>query len=328
MRGPKDYFFLFLKGLAMGSADIVPGVSGGTIAFITGIYEELINSIKDINLNTFKLLFRLKLKDFFAAINWRFLVPVFVGILVSLFSLVRLVTFLLKEHPILIWSFFFGLIIISAIIVLREVRKWHIGVVLMIVLGAAIAYGITILSPSDTPNNLVFVFFSGALAICAMILPGISGAFILLILGKYEYITQSLSDFIKSVLELDFNAVFAKLGVILTFVLGCLVGLLSFSRLISFILKKYHDLTVALLSGFMIGSLNKVWPWKEVTDFRIDSHGNQVPKFDRSVSPNDYLEITGNDPQVLQALLLASFGIVMVLAIDRIAAYGRIKKHQ
>lgn len=290
----------------MGGADVIPGVSGGTIAFITGIYEELLSSLKSIDLEAISLLVKLKLPDFWKKINGNFLITVLAGIATSVLSLARVMNYLLEAHPIYIWSFFFGLILISSPLILRSVTKWSPAVVGSFILGIGIAYGITVLSPSQTPESLWFVFLCGGLAICAMILPGVSGAFILLVLGKYEFIV---------------NAVFKDLNipVLLVFMVGCLTGLLSFSRLLSWILKHYHNITVAILAGFMLGSLNKVWPWKECLSYRIDSHGEQICAFDKSILPTTYLEKTGNDPQVLQAILMAALGIIMVVLIEKVA---------
>jgi len=291
----------------MGGADIVPGVSGGTIAFITGIYEELLNSIKSVDIEALKLLFSFKLHAFWSKINGGFLLPLFLGILASVFSLASLMHYLLENHQISVWSFFFGLIVVSSILVLRETKKWNWAVILSIIVGAIVAYFITELTPTSTPNGLWFIFIAGAIAICAMILPGISGAFILLILGKYAYITGAISDINVLVL-----AVFA---------LGCLFGLLSFARAVSWMLTKYHDISIGVLSGFMIGSLNKVWPWKIVTAFRIDSKGEQVPKLTDNVLPAQYLRQLNEDPQLFQALLFMALGIFIVVVIEKIAHY-------
>jgi putative membrane protein len=295
----------------MGTADVIPGVSGGTVAFITGIYEELLNSIKSIDKEAFQLLLRFKVSEFWKRINGPFLITVLGGIVTSLVSLARLMTYLLDNHPIQIWSFFFGLILISSPLILRDIRTWNAGTALSFVIGIVAAYLITILSPTETPTNLLFIFFCGALAICAMILPGISGAFILLLIGKYEYMITAL-------IELNFP-------VITVFVAGCFFGLLGFSHFLSWILKHYRFPTLAMLAGFMIGSLNKVWPWKEVTLFRINHEGVRVPAFDRSIWPWDYLEKTGQDPLLFKAILFAAIGIFMVVAIEKTAAYLKTK---
>jgi len=270
----KKYFLLFLKGMGMGGADVVPGVSGGTIAFITGIYEELLSSISKVDMDAVKLLIGFRIKEFWEHINGTFLVVLLSGILFSVLSLAKLITYLLEHHPIPIWSFFFGLIIISAVLVAKEIKKWNWVVVLAAIAGTAIAYFVTIATPAHTPNDLWFVFISGSIAICAMILPGISGAFILLLLGKYTYIFTALT-------ELNFV-------VIIVFGVGCAFGLLSFSRVISWLLKNYYNTAVALLAGFMIGSLNKIWPWKIPTTYRINSEGIQVPLTEMNVTPKAF----------------------------------------
>lgn len=312
MRANKDYLLLYLKGISMGVADVIPGVSGGTIAFISGIYEELIGSIKSIDADAFKLLGQFQIKSFWKKINGSFLICVLGGIVTSLVSLAKLMTYLLDHHPIPVWSFFFGLILVSAPIIMRDIKKWDVATVLSGIVGIVIAYLITILSPTETPTNLPFIFFCGALAICAMILPGISGAFILLLIGKYEYM-------IKALIALD-------IPVILVFVTGCFFGLLGFSRFLSWILTHYRFPTLALLAGFMIGSLNKVWPWKEITAFRMNSEGVQVPALDRSIVPWQYLDKTGQDPKLFQAILFVALGVFLVVAIEKIASMLKSKQ--
>lgn len=302
----KKYLLLFLKGMGMGGADVVPGVSGGTIAFITGIYEELLNSISKVDADAIRLLLQFRIKDFWTHINGTFLIVLLSGILFSVFSLARIITYFLEHHPIPIWSFFFGLIIISAILVAKEIKKWNWIVVLAGIIGIAIAYYVTIASPSQTSNSLWFVFISGAIAICAMILPGISGAFILLLLGKYTYIFTALKEF--------------NFPVIIVFGLGCITGLLSFSRVISWLLKNYYNTAVALLAGFMIGSLNKIWPWKVPTSYRINSEGLQVPLTEQNIAPTTYMEVTNQDPLILHAILFVMVGIVLVILIERIGS--------
>ena len=295
----------------MGAADVVPGVSGGTVAFITGIYEELINSLKSIDVEAIRLLTQFQIADFWKKINGSFLITVLGGIVTSLISLARLMTYLLDNHPILIWSFFFGLILVSSPLILRDVTKWSLGSVLSFIAGIIIAYLITIISPTETPTNYPFIFFCGALAICAMILPGISGAFILLLIGKYEYMITALTEM--------------NIPVVIVFVLGCFLGLLGFSRFLSWILTHYRFPTLALLGGFMIGSLNKVWPWKQVISFRLNHEGVQVPAFDKSILPWDYFSKTGQDPLVFKAILCAALGVFLVVAIEKTAAMLKTK---
>lgn len=311
MKNFKDILLLYLKGVAMGSADVVPGVSGGTIAFITGIYEKLLNSISSIDLQALAYLRKFEIKSLWQHINGNFLVVLGGGILTSLIVFVNIITELLEKHPIQVWSFFFGLIVISALIILREIKKWSAGVFLVILLGIAVAYFITEAVPAETPDAPWFIFIAGAVAICAMVLPGISGAFILLLFGKYEYIFKAL----KEVSIVD----------IVALALGCIVGLLSFARVVSWLFKKYHNLTVALLSGFMIGSLNRVWPWKVTVESYLDRHGELKPLVEKNVLPMDYLEATQKDSFFLQAVIFAAAGFLIVLAIDRLAAY--LKDH-
>lgn len=288
-----------LKGMGMGAADVVPGVSGGTIAFISGIYEELINSLKSIELDTIKVLFKEGIPAVWKKVNGNFLAALFVGIGISIASLSKVITYLLATYPVLVWSFFFGLIIASALMVSKKMTSWDITSIGGLIFGTALAYYITVASPAETPTELWFILLSGMLAICAMILPGISGAFILLLLGKYEYILTSLK-------ELDIK-------VILTFMVGCVLGLVSFSHVLSWLFKKFHNLTIAVLTGFMIGSLNKVWPWKLTLTTRINSHGLEVPVTQQSVLPTNF----DGEPLILGAIGLAIAGFLLIYILDK-----------
>lgn len=295
----------------MGCADVIPGVSGGTVAFISGIYEELIDSIKSIDAEAFRLLITFQIVAFWKKINGNFLICVLGGIVTSLLTLSKLMVYLLHNHPISVWSFFFGLILISSPLILRDIKSWNIITVLSFILGTVAAYAITVLSPTQTPDNLFFIFFCGALAICAMILPGISGAFILVLIGKYEYMITALINF--------------DIPVILVFVLGCFLGLLGFSHVLSWIFKHYRFPTLAILAGFMIGSLNKVWPWKIDLAFRLNHEGKQESIYSESVWPGKFHAVTGQDPQIFYAILFAALGIFLVVAIEKTAAYIKSK---
>lgn len=307
----KNYLLTYLKGMAMGAADIVPGVSGGSIALITGIYQRLLDSINSINGENLSLLLKLEFKKFFKAVNGSFLLSLLLGIMTSVFTLSKLITYLMDEHPIPLWSFFCGLILVSAFIILKEIKRWHLGVVVALILGIVIAWWITSLPPTSSPDAIWFTFVSGAIAICAMILPGISGSFLLLILGKYEMILQAVSE--KDIVTLG---VFAS---------GCIVGILSFSRLISFLLRKFYATTIGLLSGFMLGSINKLWPWKIVTQYRTSSSGEQKPFLTENLWPSDYLQKVGEEPNL--GLAIAGFlgGILLVVGIDLLADYFKKK---
>jgi len=298
----KDYLLITLKGIGMGAADVVPGVSGGTIAFITGIYQELIDSIKSINFSSLKLLLSGKVKDFWKAINAGFLISLLLGIGLSILSLAKGMKYLLDHQPILIWSFFFGLIVASAIYVGKDIKGWKAGTFISLAAGIAIAYAITIVTPAEAHTGYGFVFISGAIAICAMILPGISGSFILVLLGMYKFILGAVSEF--------------NLPVILIFLAGAAIGIVAFSNVLSWLLKKFYNPTIALLSGFMIGSLNKVWPWKEVVRTFTDRHGEVKPLVEQNILPARYVELTGNESQLAYAVLLALFGFALIFIIE------------
>ena len=298
----RDFGVLVLKGMGMGAADVVPGVSGGTIAFITGIYEELINSIKNINFRTISTLWKEGLPAFWKAVNGNFLLSIVAGILISVLSLARILEYLLVNHPVLIWSFFFGLIIGSAIFVARSIEKWSIGTFISLLAGIAIAWIITSFTPAETSEAYWFIFLAGALAICAMILPGISGSFILLLLGKYQFVLSALNE--------------GRISVIAVLLTGALTGIIAFSHLLSWLLDKFHHLTIALLAGFMIGSLNKIWPWKVTVETYIDSHGEIQPLLQDNVLPGRFISETGADPQILWALLLALAGFMLIFLFE------------
>ncbi len=270
----------------MGGADVIPGVSGGTIALITGIYSELIDSIRSVDATLLRDLAKFRIRAIWEKINGPFLLPVLLGILISVFSLARLITFLLDQYPIQVWSFFFGLILISVYYVLP--RSMTTKSLISFIAGAAIAYVITSIVPGETTESLWFVFVSGAIAICAMILPGISGSFILLLLGKYDYVLSAVKD-------LNFT-------VIAVFGAGCLVGIVSFSKFIHWLLENFKAVTMAMLAGFMLGSLNKIWPWKVELD---------------NVLPAHYTEATGMENFLGGAIAFFLIGMVIVVILEK-----------
>ena len=298
----------------MGAADVVPGVSGGTIAFITGIYEELIDSIKSINVQNVRLLFKKGIPAFWEAINGSFLLALASGIAFSIITLARLLKYILETHPILIWSFFFGLIVASAIYVARQISKWNFLTIILLIAGLILAYFITESTPAETPNSYWFIFLTGAIAICAMILPGISGSFIMLLMGKYEFILSVVNEL--------------KIVYLLVFASGAVVGLLSFSNLLSWLLKKYHDFTVAVLAGFMIGALNKVWPWKQTIETYTNSHGDLKPLIESNIMPTTYESLTGNSSELLLAIVFVIIGFSLIFIIERIADYFKVKSEK
>ena len=294
----KDYAVLMLKGIGMGAADVVPGVSGGTIAFIVGIYDELINSIKSINLESQKLFFSGKWAAFWKKINGNFLFFLLAGIGISIFSLAKLITWLLVNQPVLVWAFFFGLVLASTWFVSKDIKEWKSWKTwVAFVAGVVVAFYITVATPAETPSNLFFIFLCGVIAICAMILPGISGSFILVLLGKYFFIMDAVKT-------LD-------VVVIVVFGAGACIGITSFSRVLSYALTHFRNITLAVLTGFMLGSLNKVWPWKEVTETFVDSHGEVKPLMETNILP---------DVHVPEAVALMVAGFFLVYFLEKLSA--------
>jgi len=295
-----DYLKISLKGMAMGAADVVPGVSGGTIAFISGIYEELITTISGVNLGLLSTWKNSGFKAMWNELNGNFIVALFAGILVSVFSIMRLANYLLENHPVLIWSFFFGLVLASIWFVAKQIPKWNWRIILALVLGAAVAFYIVSLPPLSASNSYLFLFFAGAVAVCAMILPGISGAFILVLLGAYKSITEAAHDFdIKTLAVVGMGAVF---------------GLLTFSKILKWLFVHYSSITLAVLTGFIAGSLNKIWPWKETLAKAV--YGDkEVVLEEASVLPWNF---DGN-PQTMWSALLMLAGFLLILGLEVLA---------
>ncbi len=258
MRKFKDYLLVSVKGACMGAADVIPGVSGGTIAFIMGIYDEFVGSIARIDSEAVKLLLKGRLRDFWKHINGSFLLALVAGIGVSIVSLAGLMQMLLSDFPIQTWAFFFGLIVASSIFILRGISGWKWSDGLFLVLGCILGVVVCTLSPTKTPDALWFIFLSGAIAICAMILPGISGSFILLILGKYQYIMECISGLVAG------ENIGANLLTLAVFLVGAVVGIISFSKFLHWLLARWNKETLIVLAGFIIGSLVKVWPWSNM----------------------------------------------------------------
>ena len=301
----KDYFIISLKGVAMGAADVVPGVSGGTIAFISGIYEELISSINKVNLNTFKILKKDGFNAMWKSVNGNFLISLLIGIAVSIVSLAKVIRYLLETQPILVWSFFFGLVLASILYVAKQITKWHLGTILLLILGGVLAYYITTLTPQTAEISYPYILFSGALAICAMILPGISGSYILLLLGVYRPVLDAIHE--------------KDLKIIGTLMLGAVVGILSFSRLLKWLFDHYKDLTLATLTGFIIGSLNKIWPWKNILESEM-INGKLKILSEESIMPYNFK----GENQLYMAILLAVIGFLFILFLEKLATKKEI----
>ncbi|WP_282180539.1 DUF368 domain-containing protein [Maribacter stanieri] len=296
----KDYTFISLKGMGMGIAELVPGVSGGTIAFVTGIYEEFITSINNVNLTTLKVLKEEGFKMFWKKLNGNFLLALLIGMMISIFSLSKLIAWLLEDHPIPTWSFFFGLVLASVIFVAKSIKKWNILAILLFIIGTASAFHITTLPPSASSGSLPFIFFSGAIAICAMVLPGISGSFILVLLGSYKTVLEAVN-------EKDF-------GIIITFAFGAAFGILSFARVLKWMFTNYKDATLAVLTGFILGSLNKIWPWKNIIE--IIQIGKKEIIIDENISPFAF----SGDNQLTFAIVAAIIGFSLIFILEKSAS--------
>ncbi|HLS31243.1 MAG TPA: DUF368 domain-containing protein [Flavobacteriaceae bacterium] len=297
-RSLKDYIIIFLKGLGMGAADSVPGVSGGTIAFISGIYEELITTIGSINLSLLKIWRRGGFGMMWVKLNGNFLIALFLGVVVSIFSLMRVANYMLENHPILIWAFFFGLVLASIWFVFKAIKKWHLGTAIILLISAVISYWLTTLSAGGSVEHSVwFLFLSGAIAVIAMILPGISGAFILVLLGAYQDITEAVT-------ELDIKKIFFVAA-------GIIIGLLSFSKILKWLFDKYETLTLAALTGFIIGSLNKIWPWKKVLETKIINEKVHITD-EKSIWPTHF----EGDPKTISALVFFLIGFLLILLLE------------
>lgn len=294
----KKYLRLFLTAFSMGIADLIPGVSGGTIAFLSGIYEELIYSIKLITGDVLRLFLRGKIIQGIRLIPFAFLVPLGVGLLTAVLIFANLLSYLLTHHAVYVWAFFFGLVIVSTYVVLKRVVKWDVSDRVSFVLAAIGAYFLVGLVPVETPDSLPLFFVSGMIAICAMILPGISGSFILLLLGKYQQVLAAVTE--RDILTLS------------VFMIGCAVGIAIFSRVLSYLFSKHHDISIAILAGFMFGSVRKIWPWKEVIATRINSHGVEVPLIETNILPAQF------DTSVIIALALFFTGGLLVYYLGKI----------
>ena len=301
-RSLKEYIVIGLKGMAMGSADVVPGVSGGTIAFISGIYEELLESISNIN---FKLLKTLKsdgIKAAWKQVNGSFLLALFVGVSISIFSLAKTIKWLLENEPVLLWSFFFGLVLASIIYIGKQVETWNAKIIILFILGISFGYLVTVVSPTNVGEiNYLFLVFAGAIASCAMILPGISGAYILLLLGAYPIVMTAITT-------KDYKIIAAV-------AMGIIIGLLSFARLLKWLFLNYKNQMLIVLTGLMLGSLNKVWPWKEAVSTYIDRHGVVKPLVEESISPFSF----DGDPKLMFAIILAFVGFGLILLMEKLA---------
>lgn len=306
MRHFSQYLILFFKGLAMGAADVVPGVSGGTIAFVSGIYIELIDTIKSVNIQALRVLKSQGPAAAWRHINGNFLVVLLSGILTSLFSLAVVMQFLLAEHPLPLWSFFVGLIVGSVIYLLRQYRFAHWREYLLFVTGIAIAWGISVAPSVQLEGTLATMFFAGSIALCAMILPGISGSFILMLLGLYPV-------FIGAIAEL-------QLDILMVFGLGGIIGLAVFSRVLSWLLAHYEVPVIAMMCGFLVGSLNIIWPWKQVLESVVSHSGKTIVLSAQNLWPSQYTQLVGMDAQTLLSVTAMLAGLILVLGLEYVGS--------
>ena len=307
-----DYLIISLKGIAMGAADVVPGVSGGTIAFISGIYEELIESIDKISLEVFKVWKTEGFKSAWKSINGNFLLALFSGIAISILSLAKLIKWLLHNEPILLWSFFFGLVLASILYIAKQIEGWSIKIILAIIATSILSYYITLAEPFASPESPFYLLFCGFIAIIAMILPGVSGAFILLILGAYQTAIDTVNDLRDGLLQGNMELFKDALLKFFLLAIGAVVGIKVFSKALNWMFKHQKNLTLAILTGFMIGSLNKIWPWKEVLKTRINSEGEEVTLLDKSILPSSY----DGDNQLIMAIIFIVIGFAAILILE------------
>jgi putative membrane protein len=301
-RNLKEYIVVGLKGMAMGAADVVPGVSGGTIAFISGIYEELLTAISNVNFKLLKTLKSAGIKAAWKQVNGSFLFALFVGIFISILSLAKTIKWLLENEPILLWSFFFGLVLASIVYIGKQVETWNVQIIILFILGISCGYAVTVIPPTYVGEiNYLFLVFAGAISSCAMILPGISGSYILLLLGVYPIVMTAITT-------KDYKIIGA-IG------LGVIIGLLSFARLLNWLFLNYKNQMLIVLTGLMLGSLNKVWPWKEAISTYIDRHGVVKPLVEQSISPFSF----DGDPKLMLAIMLVIVGFGLILLMEKLA---------
>lgn len=309
-----DYLIVTFKGIAMGAADVVPGVSGGTIAFISGIYEELIESIDKVNFGVFKVWKQEGFKAAWKSINGAFLLALFSGIAISILSLAKIIKWLLHNEPVLLWSFFFGLVLASILYIAKQIKGWSAKIVIAIIVTSILSYYITLAEPFASPESPFYLLFCGFIAIIAMILPGVSGAFILLILGAYQTAIDTINDLRDGLFNGDMELFKDALLKFVLLAVGAVIGLKVFSKALNWMFKHQKNLTLAILTGFMIGSLNKIWPWKEILKTRINSEGEEVTLLDKSILPSSY----DGDNQMVMAMVFIAIGFATILILERL----------
>lgn len=309
-----DYFLITLKGLAMGAADVVPGVSGGTIAFISGIYQELIDTINKVDFSFFTSWKKNGFKIAWQQINGSFLLALISGIAISILSFSKVITYLLETQPILVWSYFFGLVLASIYFVGQEITKFSLPTILSFTIGTVVSYYITIVEPVASPDSYPYLFLSGFIAIIAMILPGISGAFILVLMGSYSVVIGTINVFREALLSFNTTLLLQSILKLGTFAIGAILGIKMFSKVLHWMFDHHRNTTMALLTGFMLGSLNKVWPWKKILSTRIDSHGKEVAFMEKSILPQNF----EGDNLLIVAICLMIAGFLTIFIVEKV----------
>jgi putative membrane protein len=303
----KIYLYLVLKGFAMGAANVIPGVSGGTIALITGVFERLINAIKSFNVTAIKLLFKGKIKELIEYVDLYFLIAIFFGMVASVVTLAKILEYLFINYPVFVWAFFFGLILASVYYVGRTITKWNLSVIINFVIGTAVAIAITTLNPVTENDAFFYLIICGVVAICSMILPGLSGSFILILMGNYELVM------IHAVSNMEIR-------ILIPVIIGAIGGLMAFSHILSWIYKKYKDQTISILTGFIVGSLSILWPWKNAI-YRMDESGEYILKNGEKIiqSYSRYIPDSFNT-EVIIALFLILIGFISISLIEKFAS--------
>jgi len=305
------YVFLFIKGLCIGATGVLQGISGASMALLLGVHQEFVLSLSAFGRKTLRLISGKKIYLAWKKMNGNFLVAILAGMTTGLIVLRAIFSYYVSQYPIFISSFFFSLVIIAALLLLRKITRWNLGIFLCLLAGLLLSYFLTRSAPIATPDNLLFAFIAGFLAGSTFIIPGVSGSFILMFFGKYQYILTSFGS-------LEFDA-------IILFIAGGILGITVIARFMARLLSNYFNQTVALFAGLMIGSLNKIWPWREVVEYATTIEGKRIPAFDNSILPWHYLEITGKDPQVFHAILMMALGVFMVVLIEKVAARLKTK---
>ncbi|MEM9159771.1 MAG: DUF368 domain-containing protein [Verrucomicrobiota bacterium] len=315
-----NFILLFLKGIAMGAANVIPGVSGGTIAFVTGIYEDFIDALKSFDAKALKLALSFKVRELLAHIRFSFLFPLFLGVLISLVSLGKLFDWLFIDHPMLTWAFFFGLILASVYYVSKNIKRWNSASLISFVIGVSAASSLAFLKPAEENDSFIYLALCGIVAICSMILPGLSGSFVLILMGNYQLLVlQTIPNTIDALRSFDFPAFLGNLKTLLPFAVGAGFGFITLSHVISFLLKRAHDATLSVLTGFILGSLIIIWPWKNETYLQNETGEFILKEGEKIVQGYQWFSPSFTETSTYLGLGLILAGIISVALLERTA---------